>query len=215
MIAILPAILATNEQIFKEQFNKVTKSPSFQEGWIHLDLMDNKFVPNQSLSLDIIAKYHTTLKKEIHLMVMEPSSWVDETLKIKPDRLICHIETGIDQVGQFIQKVRAQNLQVGLSINSDTSLDLLAPFIGKIDCVLLMSVIPGFQGQPFIPKTLESVRQIKKRGWKVKIGLDGGIKLDNIKEVVDSGVDYVTMGSGLLKGDIDENLEHIWETLEI
>ncbi len=214
MIQILPAILATSEQIFQDQFIKVTSSPSFQEGWIQIDLMDGKFVQNESIKPEIIANYPTNLKKEFQLMVIDPSNWVDRLVKLEALRIIAPVEVDREEIEKFLLKTKEYKLESGLSINPDTPLESLAPFVTKIDYILVMGVTPGFQGQPFQEVALETIKSIRSKRWPVKIGVDGGVKVDNAKALVEAGVDYLAIGSGLLKGDIDENLENIWEALK-
>lgn len=214
MIQIIPALLAPTEEIYQDQFTKVISSPSFQEGWIQIDLMDNKFVQNKSIEPEIIAKYPTNLKKEFQLMVIDPANWVDRLVKLEASRIIAPVEVGSEEIERFLLKTKERKVESGLSVNPDTPIESLEPFVTKIDYILVMGVTPGFQGQPFQDVALEKIKLIRQKGWPVKIGVDGGVKVDNAKSLVDSGADYLAIGSGLLKGDIDENLENIWEALK-
>lgn len=211
MVQIIPAILATSEENYERDVSRYKKSPSFQEGWVHIDFMDNKFVPNQSIEPSVISKYPINLHKEAHLMVANPLGWVDKLIAAGFARIIFHIEA--ENVEKCIEYIKTKKLQIGLAVNNDTPIENLKPFIEKIDVVLVMAVIPGFQGQKFIPESLDRVKKIKSLGWKVQIGVDGAVKDDNIKNIVDAGVDFVNVGSYLLKGDLDENLENLWEKI--
>lgn len=212
MVQIIPAILATTEADYARDIARYRQSPSFQESWVHIDFMDNKFVPNKSIDPSVIAKYPIDLHKEAHLMVLHPLEWIDELVKSGFERIIFHLESQDDTM-ECIDNIKSKGLEVGLVINSKTPVEKLEPFITKIDVVLVMSVVPGFQGQPFIPATLNKVMDIKSKGWSVKVGIDGAVRNSNIKEIIKSGVDFVTVGSYLLKGDIDENLENLWEII--
>lgn len=211
MMQIIPAILATSEENYARDISRYKHSPSFKEGWVHIDFMDNKFVPNISIEPSIVAKYPIDLHKEAHLMVANPLEWVDKLIEAGFERIIFHIEA--ENVENCIEYIKEKKLQIGLAVNNDTPIENLKPFIEKINVVLVMAVIPGFQGQKFIPKSLERVKKIKSLGWKVQIGVDGAVKDDNIKNIVDAGVDFVNVGSYLLKGDLDENLENLWEKI--
>ncbi len=103
-------------------------------------------------------------------------------------------------------------------INPETPLASTEHFLDQLDVLLIMAIHPGFQGQEFIPETIDKIKkadQLRSRdNLNFKIEVDGGVSLDNARDLVDAGVDYLVMGSHLLKGNIEENLEHIWEKLE-
>ena len=212
MIQIIPAILATTEDQYKNDLSKLLVSASLEEGWVHIDFADNKFVQNQTVGPEIIDKYPDGFIREAHLMVAHPREWVERLVKAGFDRIIFHIESD-DNISDVIQEIKSKGIEVGLAINSETPIEKLEPFIGKIDVVLVMSVKPGFQGQSFIPESLEKVKIIKSNNWQVKVGVDGHVDDQNAKEIVDSGVDFMIIGSYLLKGNIDERLEIIWEKI--
>ncbi len=210
MIQIIPAILSTSEEDYRRDIARYKMAQSFKEGWVHIDFMDNKFVPNQSIEPSIVSKYPINLYKEAHPMVLHPLSWVDDLIKAGFERIIFHIES-LDDTLECIERIKSKNLEAGLAINTETAIEKLEPFISKINVILVMTIAPGFQGQPFIPQALKKVREIKSKGWQVKVGVDGAVGESNIKEIIESGVDFVTVGSYLLNGDIDENLENLWE----
>lgn len=209
MVQIIPAILSTTEEDFKKDITRYVNSPSFQTSWVHIDFMDNEFVPNKSIVPSQTANYKINLHKEAHLMVARPKEWIDDLVKAEFERIIFHIESQ-DNIDQCINEIKNKGLEVGLAINSDTSVGKLAPFIEKVDEILVMTIVPGFQGQPFIPEALEKVKEIKNK-WSIKVGVDGAVKDTNVKLIVDTKVDFVIVGSFLLEGDIEENLEKIWE----
>lgn len=212
MIQIIPAILSTSEEEYRKDITKYQRSQLFKEGWVHIDFMDNKFVPNQSIDPEVSAKYPIDLHKEAHIMVSNPLEWVDKLVEVGFERIIFHIESA-DDVLKVIEYIKSKGLEAGLAINSNTPIEKLDPYISKIDVILVLSIVAGFQGQPFIPKTLDKVRKIKSTNESIKVGVDGAIKDTNIKEVVKAGVDFVIVGSYLLNGDVDENLENLWEVI--
>lgn len=212
MVQIIPAVLATTEEKYQSDINKLNSSPSLSGSFVHIDFADNEFVQNITIDPGIIQKYPNNFRKEAHLMVVHPKDWIDQLKAAGFERIIFHLESE-DDILLVIENIRSKGLEVGLAINKETALERLEPFVDKIDVVLVMSIIPGFQGQPFIPQTLDKVRQIKSNNWPVKVGVDGAVRDSNIKEIVESGVDFVTVGSYLLKGDVEENLEILWEVL--
>lgn len=213
MVQIIPAILATSEKDYQDKLNKIISSGAFQDGWIQIDLMDNKFVQNRSISPEVIGKYPADLKLEAQLMVEYPENWIDELIKAKVDRIVFPVEdnSGIDQ---RIKHIKNHQLQVGLSINPQTPVAKVEPFVATIDLILVMSVEPGFGGRPFITDSINKVRQVKNHGWPVKIEVDGGINEEVVGQLVEAGADYLVIGSHLVEGDIDENLERIWEKIK-
>lgn len=210
MVQIIPAILSTKEEDFKRDVLRYRESESFKESWVHMDFMDNILVPNLSIDPQLIAKYPLNLHKEAHLMVAYPLKWIDKLVKVGFERIIFHIESE-DDPNEVIDYIKSKGIEVGLAIKMDTPIEKLVPFVDKISIVVVMSIVPGFQGQPFIPQVLERIREIKSKGWPIKIGVDGSIKDQNAKVLVEAGVDNLIVGSFLLKGDIDENLEKLWE----
>lgn len=212
MVQIIPAILATSEEQYQSDITKLNNCQSLSQGWVHIDLADNIFVQNETIKPEIIQKFPTNFRKEAHLMVTHPKEWVDKLATTGFNRVIFHIECQ-DNIAAVVGDIKSKGLKAGLAINNQTPIEKLQPFVDKIDVILVMSIVPGFQGQPFIFESLDKIRKLKSKGWQVKIGVDGAVKDDNIKEIVNAGVDFVIVGSYLLKGDIDENLESLWVEL--
>lgn len=220
MIQIIPAILATTEEAYKEKLRKIESCPELVEGWVQIDLMDNKFVQNKSIGPEIIAKYtlESSLKIEAHLMVEDPKTWIRELIKINSiKRIIFHIEIEKDIEG-IVDMVKKQGLEVGLAINPETSVSTLEPFLGNVDVILIMGVHPGFQGQEFIPESINRIKEFShlrsKNNGEFKIEIDGGITEENIKKVVEAGADIAIVGSGLFKyANLEEGLRKIQEII--
>lgn len=209
MLQIIPTVLATSEEQYQKDIGRFAAVKTLRDGWVHLDFMDNKFVLNQSIDPTVTAKYKVPFTKEAHLMVQHPKEWIKELVEASFKRVFFHLESD-DGVDECIGYIKDQGLEVGLVLNHETPLEKLEPFISRIDAVLLMSVVPGFQGQPFIEGVLDRIYDFKSRGWTVRVGVDGAVKNTNIRQLVDAGVDYVIVGSYLLKGDIEEKLENLW-----
>jgi ribulose-phosphate 3-epimerase len=211
MVEIIPAILAITEDDFGHDLEKIDSCESFEDGWIHIDFIDNKFVQNQTITPDVFKKYQTNLKKEAHLMVVNPSQWLDDLYDTGFKRVIAHIEVGEIELRNFFTKAKDLGLEVGLAINPETSIDEIEKYKEQVTEVLVMSVEPGLQGQKFIDASLNRVDALVDKN--ITVAVDGGIGEDTIKRVIEAGATRVVIGSYLLKGDIDENMERLWEIL--
>ena len=213
MTHIVPTLLATTESSYKEAVDKIESSALFKDGWVQIDLMDNKFVPNKSIGLDVLSKYPFSGQKEAQLMVEDPLNWVDKLVALQFSRIIFPVEVGNTE--EIIQKIKSYDIQVGISLNPETSVDKVIPFLDKIDAVLFMSVHPGFQRQEFIPETLNKIKELTKLrdGNKFLIEVDGGITPELARGLLDVGVDNLAVGSRLFNGDIQENMEKFWEAI--
>lgn len=212
MVQIIPTLFSTTEEEFKQRITKIQSSQNFKEGWVQLDLMDNKFVPNLSIGMDIIKKYPLNYNKEAQLMVIDPQAWLPDLFEYGVDRIIFPVEIDKD-ILKIIQIIKDQNIEAGLSVNPETKAKELDPYLKSLDAVLFMGVKPGLEGQKLSPDTSAKIKEVKKKFPELKIGVDGGIKDSNVKELVEAGVDYLAIGSFLFEGDIDENLEKIWQTI--
>ena len=212
MVQIIPAILDKTPEDFAKHMEQLKNSASFQEGWVHIDFADNEFVPNQTIGVDIIAEYPVNLNKEAHLMVAHPLQWIDKLQEAGFKRVIFHFESK-DNIGECIDQIKALGMEAGVALNIDTPIEKLEPFKDKIDLVLIMAIIPGFQGQPFLPEALDKIKGLKQLNWPVRISVDGAVRDSNAGQIIEAGIDQLTVGSYLLQGDIDENLERLWEVI--
>lgn len=212
MVEIIPTLFSTTEEAYKDRIAKVESCRHFDGGWVQLDLMDNRFVPNSSIGLDIVKKYPLEYKKEVQLMVVDPGEWLPGLFEFGVDRIIFPVE--IEGVDKFIDEIKRNGVAVGLSVNPETKVSVLDPYLDKLDAVLFMAVKPGLEGQEFSLNTFDKIKEVKKKRADLLVGVDGGVKDENAKQLVDTGVDYLAIGSFLFKGDIEENVEKIWEVLQ-
>lgn len=210
-VQIIPAILANSEDQFQADITKISNVDALNGGWVHIDFADNKFVQNQTINPEIIKKFPLNFRKEAHLMVENPRDWIDSLIAAGFERVIIHVEA--TDINQAVDYARGLNLEVGLAIKNETNASNLQDFIDRINTVLIMSIIPGFQGQQFIPNSLKKIQEINKFAWPVRLGVDGAVNNQNIRKIINAGADFVIVGSYLLKGDINENLEMLWESL--
>jgi ribulose-phosphate 3-epimerase len=174
---------------------------------LHIDVMDGHFVPNITIGPPVVAAINkvASIPLDVHLMIENPGLYVDEFIKAGADYVTIHVETA-PHLHRVIQQIKAKGVKAGVSLNPHTSLSNLENVLSDVDMVLIMSVNPGFGGQSFIPQALTKVKQLKQMlkdsgNEHVEIEIDGGIKLDNIKEVAQAGVDVFVSGSGIFKSD--------------
>ena len=212
MIQVIPAVLPTTEQQYQDDISKLSSCKGLVGNWVHIDFADNIFVQNKSIEPEAISKFPANFRKEAHLMVSHPMEWIEKCVDAGFERVIFHIECE-DEINKVIDYIKNKGLEVGLAIKMDTPIEKLEAFVSKINIILVMSIIPGFQGQPFIPQSLERITQLKSKGWPINIAVDGAVNNENARQLIDAGVDNLTVGSFLLKGDIDENLEELWEAV--
>ncbi len=170
--------------------------------YLHLDVMDGIFVDNISLQYNECDKIKELSKipLDIHLMVQNPINYIKDFIKLEPKYISFHIETkDIDKCIDYIKKT---NTLVGLAINPTTKLEKILPYLEKVDLILVMSVEPGYGGQAFINSSLEKINYLNeyriKNNLKFKIEVDGGINIDNIKQI---NSDIVVIGSGITDSD--------------
>ncbi|OGE33091.1 hypothetical protein A3C59_02850 [Candidatus Daviesbacteria bacterium RIFCSPHIGHO2_02_FULL_36_13] len=209
MVQIIPTLFSTTEEEYKARLAKLKLSTSFTEGWVQLDLMDNKFVPKMGISLEIVKRNPPPFNVEAQLMVIDPGEWIDGLIELKVNRIIIPVED--QNILEYIKKIRDNNIEVGLSINPDTEAGNLDQYFSLLDAVLVMGVNPGLEKQQLGEDTYQKVKDIKQKMPNIKIGVDGGVNETNIKQLVEVGVDYLAIGSYLFTGDFDENLETLWE----
>lgn len=171
---------------------------------IHIDIMDGKFVNNQTEKLFNLNKISslTNLKYDIHMMVEEPLDKIDEYIKYEPEIISIHIEKNSNLI-DCIRKIKSYNINVGVAINPDTNISELYDILELIDLVLIMSVHPGKGGQKFINETIDKVKDInnKKNKNNFIISVDGGVNDTNSKDLIKSGADLLVSGSYLVKSD--------------
>ena len=170
---------------------------------IHFDVMDHHFVPNLTFGAHICSALRNdgvTADIDVHLMVTDPENYIAPFAKAGANRLTFHPET-VKDVKAMCDKIHAAGMQAGLAFNPDKPVVIDAALFAELDMILIMSVFAGFGGQAFIPDCLDKIRAtrlaITQHNPKIILGVDGGIKVDNIASVVQAGADFIVMGSGL------------------
>lgn len=201
MPIIAPSLLASNFLRLDDECKMLNES---EADWFHLDVMDGRFVPNISFGFPVIEHIRTATKKicDVHLMILEPERYAEDFKKAGADILSVHIEACM-HLHRNIQQIKLLGMQAGVAINPHTPVFMLQDILGDIDMVCMMSVNPGFGGQSFIPHTLNKIRELKKliddNKLNVKIEVDGGVTLENAKEIIEAGADVLVTGNTVFK----------------
>ena len=198
-IKIAPSLLAADFAQIKDQIELVESAGA---DLLHLDSMDGRFVPNLTWGPKIVADLRklTKLTFDCHLMIVEPEKYVDDFRKAGADYITFHYEA-TPHAHRLLQYIRSIGAKAGVGINPGTPVSMLQDLIEDIDLLLVMSVNPGFGGQPFIERALTKLHEARKlrdeRNPNCEIEVDGGIGLANIERAVSAGADVLVGGSSI------------------
>lgn len=187
---------------------------------LHVDIMDGNFVPNIAFGIYQVAGLRklNEMEFDVHLMVQDPDLFVEPLVEAGADSLTVHLES-CKHLYKTINYIKSFGIKVGVALNPSTPVALLEHVLPMLNRVLIMSVEPGFGGQEFIPFSLDKIKALdkikKEKGYDFEIQVDGGININNIREVEEAGVDEVVIGSSLFKGSIEENIKRFNNSLEL
>ncbi|PWM67982.1 MAG: ribulose-phosphate 3-epimerase [Eubacteriales Family XIII. Incertae Sedis bacterium] len=199
MKRLAPSILSADFSRLGEQIASIERAGAHL---IHVDVMDGHFVPNISFGSAVMKSLlgKTELPFDVHLMIENPDKYAGDFVTPNTEFITVHQEA-CTHLHRSIQNIKSLGVKAGVALNPATHLGTLDYVIDDVDMILVMSVNPGFGGQKFIPKTLEKVRELAEiraeEGLDFEIEIDGGITLDNVKEVTDAGVSVVVAGSSV------------------
>ncbi len=198
---IIPSILVQSAEAFITQTNAVQNSVKL----VHIDIADGKCVPNTTWAEPNTVQQNLTIDCELHLMVVDPLSVIQMWGGVSSvKRVLFPIEYDGDII-DVIDTIHHHGWQAGLVINLETSTLMIEPFIDKLDSVMFMGIIPGKQGQPFVPEVLEKITEFKARHPKIFVALDGGVNEKTLPEIVATGIDAVCCGSVIFHNERTPN----------
>lgn len=181
--------------------------------YIHVDVMDGLFVPSISFGMPVVKSIRKVTGKvfDVHLMINEPIRYIDEFVKAGADIITVHVEACSDVVAT-IEKIKASGVKAGITLNPDTPVSAISPYLDMVDMVLVMSVNPGFGGQKFIVTSIDKLKEVKKlkddSGLGFDIEVDGGINVDNLPSVLEAGANVIVAGSAIFSGDPAANVSN-------
>jgi ribulose-phosphate 3-epimerase len=172
--------------------------------WVHVDVMDGHFVPNLTFGPKMVADLHkaTRLPLDVHLMIERPDDWVDRYVDAGAAYVVVHVEAA-RAVSPTLARIRARGAKAGITLNPDTRVEAILPYLDEVDLALVMSVNPGFGGQKFIDSAIGKLERLRKeidaRKLAVELEIDGGVKLDNVRRVLEAGASVVVAGSAVFE----------------
>ena len=195
---IAPSILAADFARLCQQIQLVEKGGA---GIVHIDVMDGHFVPNITIGPVVVASIRkcTDLFLDVHLMIENPEQYIEAFVKAGADNITFHIEA-TSRPDIVIGKIKSHKINAGISLKPVTPLSRVEEYIKKIDLLLIMSVEPGFGGQKFMPHSIEKLNQAQRLKLAnnlehLEIGVDGGVTLENVKEISAAGAEIIVAGS--------------------
>ncbi len=218
MYKVAPSLLATDFKCLQEQLEIIEKGGA---EYIHLDIMDGRFVPNLSFGMTMIKSIRSAsnLVFDVHMMVEEPIRFIDGFKNAGADIISVHYEACND-IKATIAYIKKIGIKAGVVLNPETPVEVLSnEIIESVDVIQLMTVQPGLDGQKFIPESLNKIKKVKQRIDDLKlekdIEADGDITLDNIQAVLRAGANIIVSGKGLFNGDIKENISRFKKEIDI
>ena len=211
-----PSILAADFKVLGQEMKKTEENGA---AYIHFDVMDGMFVPSISFGMPVLASINDATEQfmDAHLMVQEPIRYVEAFQKAGADYVTVHLEA-CEDVKTTLDKIHACGMKAGLAVNPETDVKELVPYLEDVEMILIMSVYPGFGGQKFIPESLDKIRAVRamlnEKNLKTDIQVDGGIYVENVREVLDAGANVIVDGSAVFRGDAGENTAKFMEILK-
>ena len=206
MNILSPSILSADFTKLGEEIETIDNAGA---EYIHVDGM---FGPSISYGMPVIKSIRKSTGKvfDVHLMISEPIRYIADFAASGADMITVHVEACSDVVAT-IEKIREYKLKVGITLNPDTPVSAIKPYLNRVDMVLIMSVNPGFGGQKFITSSVDKIKEVKRLRDELNLSydieVDGGINIDNLATVLEAGANVIVAGSAIFRGDAAENVK--------
>lgn len=203
MIKLAPSILSADFANLGDEL-KIIENVNAQ--YAHIDIMDGHFVPNITIGPPVVKclRVYSNLIFDVHLMISNPDKYIDEFYEAGADILNIHVEA-CNHINAAIQKIKKLGIKAAVTLNPATDLNVLEYILEYLDMVLIMCVNPGFGGQKLIPSSFRKIENIanmvQRRNLNVDIEVDGGVNLDNLSQIIDSGANVIVAGSAIFQKD--------------
>jgi ribulose-phosphate 3-epimerase len=200
-LILSPSILNSD---FANLGKEISMLNSSKADWVHLDIMDGVFVPNISIGQPVVQAVRALTSKplDVHLMIIDPSRFVDDFIKAGANILTVHYET-CKHLNRTIEYIKSKGAKAGIAINPHTPVSSLEELITNVDMVLNMTVNPGFGGQKFIESSYDKIKKLKnlilQKNSKALIEVDGGVDIANTPKLIEAGVDVIVAGTAIFK----------------
>ncbi len=206
MPQIIPALIVSDKDIYndfqelKDKFERLKPFLAEFDNWVQIDITDGEFVTSKTnISFEQLSYFTKSVNVEFHLMVLRLQQSINKWIELQPKRIIFHIEASEPEyIENIIKKCKQAQIEVGLALNPETPSSSIKPWLPKIDAVMFMGVYPGYGGQPLLPDTATKIGLLRYSHPNIKIEVDGGIRVENIRQLKEAGADIFVVGSGLL-----------------
>ncbi len=196
-IIVAPSILAADFSRLSDEIHRVAAAGA---DWIHCDIMDGHFVDNISFGPEIvrIVRGLTSLPLDVHLMIEHADHYVPRFAKAGANSITIHVEPEAKHdVGKTLRQIQDTGCRAGLTLNPETPFDLIEPFLHKMDLLLIMTVHPGFGGQPFRADQMQKVKRARSLNGEINIEVDGGINAETAKLSIENGANVLVAGTSI------------------
>lgn len=205
MTQIIPALIVSDRDLYndfeelKDKFERLKPFLAEFDNWVQIDITDGEFVTSKTnISFEELAYFTKLANVEFHLMILRLKQSIDKWIEIGPKRIIFHIEASeSEDIKNIIEKCKQAQIEVGLALNPETLSSSIKPWLEELDSVMFMGVHPGYGGQNFIPDTAAKIGLLRYNHPNIKIEVDGGIRVENIRQLKEAGADIFIVGSGL------------------